>query len=230
MDAYVGTSGYAYEHWRGGFYPAGIKTDAMLGFFATRFRTVEVNNTYYRIPRRDVVARWAEVVPPEFRFVIKASRRITHFGRLDDVKDSLDYMLQQLDVLGDRLGPILFQTPPTLRLDVERLRKFLSWLPRQREVTFEFRHPSWHVDVVYELLREHDAALTVTDDAPWWDGETIVPTATWGFVRLREGEYDDVALDAWAARIRGLWGRAFVFFKHEESGPGLALRLVARLA
>ena len=229
MQAFIGTSGYAYDHWKGELYPEDIKNEDMLACYAKRFASVEINNTYYRIPKADVVRHWADAVPDDFRFVVKASRRITHFGRLGDVKDSLDYMLKQLEPLFPKLGPILFQCPPTMRKDVDRLRRFVSWLPAERRGAFEFRHASWHADDVYDVLRESKHALALSDDAPFWDGETLVPTTDFGFVRLRGEEYDDASLDAWGERLAAKWDRVFAFFKHEELGPALATRLTERL-
>ncbi len=223
MDALVGTSGYAYDFWKGEFYPKDIKSDAMLGYYAERLPTVEINNTFYRIPKRDVVERWAEVVPDSFRFVIKASRRITHLGRLGDVKDSLDYMLGQLEPLGDKCGPLLFQCPPAMRKDIGRLRRFLSWVPDSVLPAMEFRHASWADDEVYDALRERNAAWVITDDDS--DEPPMVATADWGFLRLRAGEYPEPDRQRWATNIRSTWSRAFVFFKHENRATDLAFEL-----
>lgn len=223
MDALVGTSGYAYDFWKGDFYPDGMKSDEMLGYYAARLPTVEINNTFYRIPKRDVVQRWADVVPESFRFVIKASRRITHLGRLGDVKDSLDYMLTQLEPLGLRCGPVLFQCPPAMRKDVERLRRFLSWVPESIAPAMEFRHASWADDEVFDVLRERNSAWVITDDAG--DDPPIVATADWGFLRLRAGEYAAPDRQRWAQRIKETWPRAFVFFKHEDRATRLAFEL-----
>ena len=228
MEARVGTSGYAYDVWKGGFYPSDIKSDDMLAFYAERFTTVEINNTFYRIPKRDVVQRWADVTPDTFQFVIKASRRITHLGRLGDVKDTVDYMVQQLAPLGPRCGPVLFQCPPGMRKDVERLRRFLSWLPETMLPAMEFRHVSWADDAVYELLRERNAAWVITDDAA--EQPPLVATAPWAFVRLRAGTYSDAVRQWWATEMPKLWSSAYVFLKHEDSAPELAYEFRAALA
>ncbi|MEM6992913.1 MAG: DUF72 domain-containing protein [Myxococcota bacterium] len=223
MDALVGTSGYAYDFWKGGFYPEDMKSDGMLEYYAERLPTVEINNTFYRIPKRDVVQRWADVTPDSFRFVIKASRRITHLGRLGDVKDSLDYLLAQLVPLGEKCGPVLFQCPPAMRKDVAKLDRFLGWVPEHVRPAMEFRHASWADEAVYDVLRAHDAAWVITDDDS--EDPPIVATAPWGFLRLRAGEYDEAARQRWAQHITTAWKRAFVFFKHENRATELAFEL-----
>ncbi len=221
VEILVGTSGYAYEFWKGGFYPKDIKTDEMLAFYAARLPTVEINNTFYRIPKRDVVERWAQAVPEHFRFVIKASRRITHLGRLGDVEDSLHYMFRQLEPLGVKGGPVLFQCPPAMRKDVPRLQRFLGWLPTHARAAMEFRHPSWASEDVYDVLRARGAAWVITDDDS--DDPPRVATTDWGLLRLRAGEYPEAVRQVWANRVRGAWDRAFVFFKHENRATDLAL-------
>lgn len=222
MEIRVGTSGYAYKEWRGSFYPEKLKPAAMLGYYAERFSTVEINNTFYKLPERETLERWAEQVPAGFVFVLKASQRITHRQRLSpESKETVDYLLDTAAALGARLGPILFQTPPFFKKDVPRLRGFLELLPSDRRFAFEFRHETWRDDEVHEALRTHNAALVCADtDASGALGAPIVPTADWGYLRLRRSDYDASALLPWAARIRGQpWRQAFVFFKHEEGRP-----------
>ena len=156
MKILVGTSGWSYKEWKGSFYPPKLPQDEMLGFYASRFPTVEVNNSFYRIPSEKVLAGWAEQVPPDFRFVLKASRRITHNSRLADEDGSLEYFLRAANPLGERLGATLFQLPPTFKKDAERLRGFLARLPQRWMAALEFRHASWFDDEVYDLLRAHD--------------------------------------------------------------------------
>lgn len=223
MEAFVGTSGYAYDFWKGEFYPEAIKSDEMLGFYAARFSTVEINNTFYRIPKRDVVQRWVDAVPESFRFVIKASRRITHVGRLGDVKDSLEYMLGQLEPLRGRCGPLLIQCPPTLRKDTERLKRFLSWVPEPWEAAMEFRHASWADDDVYDVLRNANAGWVINDDDS--DDPPMTRTAPFSLMRLRLGEYPAPARERWARNITASFERAYVFFKHEERAAQLAAEL-----
>jgi uncharacterized protein YecE (DUF72 family) len=222
MEIRVGTSGYAYKEWRGSFYPEKQKPAAMLSYYAERFSTVEINNTFYKLPERGTLERWAEQVPAGFVFALKASQRITHRQKLaPESKETLDYLLDVAQALGARLGPILFQTPPFLKKDVARLRGFLDLLPREQPSAFEFRHVSWHDDEVHEALRSRNAALVCADTEEAGEaGAKVVPTADWGYLRLRRSDYDDAALAPWVARIRAQpWKRAFVFFKHEEGKP-----------
>jgi uncharacterized protein YecE (DUF72 family) len=232
MNVRVGTSGYSYKPWKGPFYPADLPDGQMLRFYAEHFPTVELNNTFYRIPSRDVLLRWMEETPEGFVFVLKASRRITHVKRIADVGDSLEYFLETTSVLGGRRGPVLYQLPPFLRLDLERLGRFLDRLPPGGRSAFEFRHPSWFADPVYDLLRERGAALCVSD-MEGEDGQPappapLVPTASWGYLRLRRCDYTDDDLRSWAGRIQAQpWEEAFVFLKHEDEG--LAPRMAGRL-
>jgi uncharacterized protein YecE (DUF72 family) len=166
-------------------------------------------------------------VPPDFRFVLKASRRITHNSRLADEDGSLEYFLRAVNPLGERLGPTLFQLPPTFKKDSERLRGFLARLPQRWMAALEFRHASWFDDEVYDLLRSHDVPLVAVDeDETEGKGAPLVPTASWGYFRLRRATYDANALEDWASRIqREQWKEAYVFLKHEDGsprGPGAA--------
>jgi uncharacterized protein YecE (DUF72 family) len=232
MRTFVGTSGWSYKEWRGSFYPAKFPANRMLGYYAERFHAVEVNNSFYRIPSERVLASWAEQVPEQFRFVMKASRRITHGQRLRDGDGSLAYFLRAVNPLGQRLGPTLFQLPPTFQLDTARLRDFLDRLPRRWPAAMEFRHPSWFVDEVYELLRSRDVPLVAVDeDREAGTGAPLVPTASWGYLRLRRGIYSTADLMGWADRIETQgWTEAYLFLKHEEgspSGPAAAEELNA---
>ncbi|HET8622800.1 MAG TPA: DUF72 domain-containing protein [Gemmatimonadales bacterium] len=221
MHVHVGTSGFAYKEWKGGFYPEKIAADAMLPAYATRLTTVEINNTFYRMPKESVLTGWASQVPPEFRFVLKASQRITHFARLGDDDGALDYFLRVASVLGSQLGPTLFQLPPNMKKDLPRLEEFLARLPHRWRAAFEFRHASWFGADTYAALRARDAALVHAEDD---EGETpLEPTASWGYLRLRRVKYTVEELAERAARIRPLpWQEAFVFFKHEEGAPALS--------
>lgn len=229
MEWCIGTSGYSYPPWKGVFYPEDLPTSRMLEFYGERLNAVEINNTFYRLPKQEVVRSWAEQVPDGFRFVIKASRRITHFTRLGpDAEEPTAYLLRNVEELGDRLGAVLFQLPPNLKIDVERLETFLSWLPPGVPSAFEFRHASWSDEGVHALLKQHDAALVCADTDGTDEDEAVVGTATWGYLRLRRAEYDEGALARWAKRISDReWRRAFVFFKHEDAGAGP--RLAERL-
>jgi uncharacterized protein YecE (DUF72 family) len=228
MRVLAGTSGYAYKEWKGHFYPKDLKNDDMLTYYAQHFQTVEINNTFYRLPSKSVLQQWANRVPAAFAFALKASQRITHRKRLKDADEPLGYLLQNAQVLGDRLGPILFQLPPNMKKDLERLHGFLELLPRGTDTAFEFRHPSWFEEEVYTALRVHDVALCVADTE---EGTPVTEaTASYGYLRLRRERYDDAELGSWAEWVsRQDWARAFVFFKHEDeaSGPALAKRFLA---
>jgi uncharacterized protein YecE (DUF72 family) len=230
MEIRVGTSGYAYKEWRGSFYPEKQKPAGMLRYYAERFSTVEINNTFYKLPERGMLERWAEEVPRDFLFVLKASQRITHRQRLSpESKETVDYLFDVAGALGARLGPVLFQTPPFFKKDVERLRAFLGALPPEHPVAFEFRHESWNDDEVRGVLRERNAALVCADtEESGAAGAAIVPTADWGYLRLRRLDYEAETLLPWAERIRSQpWRKAFVFFKHEDDRP-LAWPLIER--
>src|SRR5688572_25362779 len=194
MRILVGTSGWSYKEWKGSFYPPKLPQDEMLGFYASRFPTVEVNNSFYRIPSEKVLAGWAEQVPPDFRFVLKASRRITHNTRLADEDGLLEYFLRAVNPLGERLGPTLFQLPPTFKKDLERLQTFLEKLPKRWAAAIEFRHASWFDEEVYDTLRSRGIALVAVDeDEAEGKGAPLVPTASWGYLRLRRSSYDAAA-------------------------------------
>jgi uncharacterized protein YecE (DUF72 family) len=223
----VGTSGYAYKEWKGSFYPDDLPADGMLRFYGERFRAVEINNTFYRMPSEKVLVTWAAEVPDGFTFVLKASQRITHRKRLKDAGEEVQYFLKTANVLGPKLGPTLFQLPPNLKKDLPRLEAFLGLIPRTWRAAFEFRHVSWFEDDVYAALKSHDAALCIADVDPAEEGEKealqvpFVATAEWGYLRLRRAGYTRADLEAWAGRIGAqVWRDAFVFFKHEEAGAG----------
>ncbi len=220
MKVHAGTSGFSYKEWKGPFYPEKIKNAEMLAFYAGELPAVEINNTFYRMPRAEVLERWAEEVPKDFRFVLKASRRITHFQRLKGTDDSLDYLLEVSAVLQARRGPILFQLPPNMKKDSERLKNFVESLPGNAKAAFEFRHESWFDDEVTEILRAADAALCVADNEDS-EAPATLSTASFGYLRLRRADYDDEALTGWLGRAREQgWSEAYVFFKHEDDGAG----------
>ena len=224
MRALAGTSGYSYAEWKGSFYPEDLPSAEMLRFYAGKLPAVEINNTFYRMPKETVLLDWASKVPLSFRFAIKASQRITHYGRLKDVASEVEYFTRVTSVLGERRGPTLFQLPPNLKKDLPRLAEFLEVLPRGWRSAFEFRHSSWFEDDVYQTLRAKDAALVIADHD---DFETpAVRTASWGYARLHRLTYDDAGLAAWRERLAGLGAdELYVFFKHDEtagSGPAAA--------
>jgi uncharacterized protein YecE (DUF72 family) len=217
VRVFVGTSGYAYKEWKGAFYPAKLPAAEMLRFYASRLAAVEINNTFYRMPSERVLLDWAAQVPETFRFVLKASQRITHYARLKIEDDSLEYFLRTANVLGDRLGPTLFQLPPNLKKDYQRLTDFLAKLPRTWRAAIEFRHDSWLADDVLDALRAREIALVGVDDDE--GGTPLIPTASWGYLRLRRTGYDPAGLAAWAERIRDQpWEEAYAFLKHDEEG------------
>ncbi len=225
MHARVGMSGYAYKEWKGTFYPADLKPADMLRHYASRFTTVEINNTFYRLPKESVVVSWAEQVPDDFSFIFKASRRITHFKRLKDAGDELSYLLRVSSALGPKRGPTFFQLPPNMKQDLPRLEDFLALLPDGWPAAFEFRHETWFDDRVYAALENRGVALCVadTDEGP----TPFVPTANWGYLRLRRSGYDEARLQDWATQIAGqLWKNVYVFLKHDEGvNPHHAVRL-----
>lgn len=220
MEIRAGTSGYSYKEWLGSFYPEKLPARQMLAYYAERLPAVEINNTFYRLPKESVVASWGAQVPDTFRFAIKASQRITHMKRLKDAGDETAYLLRTVATLGEKLGVLLFQLPPNARADRDRLASFLDLLPAGTRAAFEFRHPSWSEPAIAELLRSRDVALVVadTDEVPATD---LVATASFGYLRLRRTEYDEAAIAAWATRVTSQpWSEAFVLFKHEDEGAG----------
>jgi uncharacterized protein YecE (DUF72 family) len=230
MRLRAGTSGFSCKEWKGPFYPEDLPDDEMLRYYAERLSTVEINNTFYRMPKRSVLEGWARKVPEDFVFVLKASRKITHYARLkEEAADSVQYLWEVARALGPHLGPVLFQLPPNLAKDVDRLLAFMSMLPEGLRAAFEFRHPSWFDDEVYDALRDGGQTLCLADSDDS-DAPTLVPTTSWGYLRLRREEYTDHALRRWYAAIHAQpWNEAFVFFKHEDEGaaPRLALRLLS---
>jgi uncharacterized protein YecE (DUF72 family) len=220
MNLYVGTSGYSYKEWKGTFYPRKLPATQMLHSYSAHFRTVEINYTFKRLPTALTLGKWADAVPADFQFVLKAPEHVTHRKRLKDAGESLSTFLEIAGALRERLGPLLFQLPPALEKDAPRLRAFLALLPLTCRVAFEFRHPSWFDDEVFGLLRDHHAALCIADAD---DGLAVpvVATTDWGCLRLRRTDYDAAALKEWVKRVQDQdWRDAFVFFKHEDEGRG----------
>jgi len=220
MQVHAGTSGFSYDEWAGAFYPEKLPAKQRLAFYATRLDTVEINNTFYRTPTTSVVENWRAQVGPGFRFVVKASQRLTHQRRLKECAEDLAHALEVYRVLGAQLGPVLFQLPPNFKPDLERLAAFLALVPGDIRAAFEFRNAGWFSEETYALLRAHRAALVVSDvdDAP---EPPLVATADWGYFRLRRTAYAPDALARWLERARAAgWREAFVFFKHEDAGTG----------
>ncbi len=226
MKIYVGTSGYAYKEWKGRFYPEKILPQEMLRFYSGRLNTVEINNTFYRMPKESVLTSWAEHVPGDFVFALKAPQVITHLKRLRNVLEESEYLFRTLSVLDRKLGPVLFQFPKSFRADRPALQDFLSLIPGGRASAFEFRNPSWINDEILNLLRERGSSLCIAD-ADENPANEIIHTAPWGYLRLRRSDYTDADLLQWLERILSQeWEKAFVFFKHEDEakGPKMAVR------
>lgn len=220
MSLYVGTSGYSYKEWKGSFYPEKLAAKDMLPYYSSKLPAVELNNTFYRLPQRSMVESWKAQVPESFRFSVKASQRITHFKRLKEAADETRYMLDTVSALDDRLGVVLYQLPPNMKKDLERLETFLKHLPANPPSAFEFRHPTWFDDDVLQLLSSENRALCVsdTDDLPV---SHIDKTADWGYLRLRRVNYSTADLREWISRMKAQdWKTTFVFFKHEDEGTG----------
>ena len=220
----IGTSGYNYPEWRGSFYPEKYPTGKMLPYYAERFRTVEINYTFYRMPNAKTIAGWDAETPPHFCFVLKAPRQITHIARLRNVGEPLAYFLEVARQLGPKLGPILFQLPPNFKKDTDRLAALLELLPADLRCAFEFRHESWYADDCYRQLEAKNAALCIADSET--ASTPVVPTADWGYLRLRDEGYSPDDLVRWSRAVKdldGRWRDTYVYFKHEESGIGPAL-------
>ncbi len=228
MQMLAGASGYSYKEWKGNFYPENIRPDAMLAWYAERLPTVEINNTFYQMPRTSVLENWAKSTPEAFRFAIKASRRITHTARLkaDTAADSVAFLYGNLAALGAKRGPVLFQLPPFMKKDLPRLSEFLGLLPEGHAAAFEFRNDSWFADDVYAALKKAGAALCLSereDNAP----PPLVETAPWGYVRLRLEAYSDGELGLWADRLAATgWREVYVYFMHEPTAPAYAQALM----
>ncbi len=220
MRLYVGTSGYSYKEWKGPFYPKGLPEKDMLRFYGENLPTVEINNTFYRMPTISMLEAWAEQVPPDFRFVLKASRKITHSKPLKEKGDEVSYLLGTAATLGDRLGAILFQLPPYLRRNIELLTDFVDLLPSGTKAAFEFRHHSWFDDETYAILSDKGCAICCSDS----ENEELsqfVATASWGYLRLRKPNYSEEELLRQAQKIKSQnWHAVYAFFKHEDDGAG----------
>lgn len=224
MDYFVGTSGYSYKEWKGSFYPQDLPARMMLHYYSRNLPAVEVNNTFYRMPSAKMVESWAEQVPEGFRFVLKASRKITHIRPLKDKGEEVDYLFSAATAMGDKLGAILFQFPPYLHKDIELLKSFTDLLPPEVKTVFEFRHSSWCDSELHEALQAKGCALCCSDEGTE-EFCQLIDTAGWGYLRLRKESYTKEELLDWAGRIASRnWKEVYVFFKHEDAaaGPKLA--------
>jgi uncharacterized protein YecE (DUF72 family) len=233
MAAYIGTSGFGYKEWKPDFYPATLPQSQFLAHYASRFNAVEVDSTFYRMPTAQSLDAWMQATPTAFRFAIKAPRRITHSKPLTIPSEPLAYLASILPRLGDRLGALLFQLPPYVRCDIDRLSAFLDNVPERLRAVFEFRHPSWFVEPAYALLERHRASLCIHDSD---DGSTPVRlTAGFAYVRLRKQSYSDEDREAWRGRFRQWLEQGidvFAFIKHKDNprAPAVALAFAESLA
>ena len=220
MKFWVGTSGYSYKEWKGTFYPEKLPDKEMLNYYSEKLQAVEINNTFYRMPKESMLENWAEQVPKNFQFALKASRRISHQKRLKEVEGETEYLFKTAATLEKRLGVILFQFPPYFRKNMERLENFLQLLPEGSHSAFEFRHESLFDEELYDCLKKKNCALCLSDTAEK-PIKKLTSTANWGYLRLRKMDYNDNELKEWAKRIKSeKWESAFVFFKHEDEGAG----------
>lgn len=225
MKIHVGTSGYGYKEWKGIFYPEKISPREMLRFYAERLNAVEINYTFYHMPTAGVLASWAEQVPDDFSFALKAPQVITHLKQLRNVGEETEYFFRTLSVLDRKLGPALFQFPKSFRANRPALEEFLALIPGNMHCAFEFRSPTWLDAGIPDLLRNRGFSLCIAD-ADEHPANEIISTAPWGYLRLRRSDYTEADLAQWLERILAQkWERVFVFFKHEEEakGPEMAL-------
>jgi uncharacterized protein YecE (DUF72 family) len=233
MALWVGTSGYAYPEWRGSFYPEKMPTARMLPYYAERFPTVEINNTFYRMPNAKLLEGWSMQVPERFKLTLKAPQRITHQKRLRDCADDVKYFLEVAATLGPKLGAILFQLPPYLRMNLAVLDGFLEMLPAGLCAAFEFRHKSWLEADVFSRLKAKGLALCVADSENF--STPVEITAGYAYFRLRDEGYQPPDIERWAQIIRERTAgcsEVFVYFKHEEAGIGteFAQQLISHLS
>src|SRR5688500_7895160 len=221
----VGTSGYNYPEWKGSFYPSDLAASKMLPYYASKFPTVEINYTFYRMPTPKLIAGWRAQVPPTFRFTLKAPKRITHDRRLRaaEVAESLNGFITAAAELGPQMAALLFQLPPNFKKDLVLLNEFLSLLPPKTTAAFEFRNASWLEDDVFDALRARNLALCIADSET---RETpLVQTADYAYFRLRDEGYGEADIAKWtetAARMAATAKDVFVYFKHEDEGKGAA--------
>ncbi len=231
MKFWIGTSGFQYTEWKGNFYPEDLAASKMLPFYAERLSTTEINYTFHRIPAPKTIGNWEQLTPENFRFALKAPQKITHFAKLRDCADTLEYFCRVVSGLEVRLGPVLFQLPPNFKKDADVLSSFLRELPSMR-AAFEFRHESWFVDEIFEMLKSRNVALCIADTEKL--ATPTIATADYGYLRLRREDYNKIDIERWAKFVReqeANWRDVFVYFKHEESGigPKLAAQMIELL-
>ena len=217
---YVGTSGYSYKEWKGSFYPSNLTPKEMLSYYASHFHAVELNNTFYRFPKENMIESWRAQVPDDFRFTLKAPQTITHYRRLNGAAAQTKLVLDTVSALKHQLGAVLFRLPEDMEKDLKRLETFLKDLPPDAPAAFEFRHSTWYDDDVLELLRRHNRVFVVSDrdEMP---AQHIDKTADWGYMRLRRVKYSESDLVDWIKKMKAQkWKDTYVFFKHEDEGTG----------
>jgi uncharacterized protein YecE (DUF72 family) len=202
----------------------------MLRFYAEHLPSVEINNTFYRMPKPELLTGWGDGAPDHFTFALKATRRITHQQKLADVEQDVKYFFEVAEALGDKLGPVLFQLPPFLKKDIGVLRAFLPLVPAGKRAALEFRHPSWFSDDVYAALAERNVALVGGDLEESEKSPPLVVTADFGYLRLRRLDYDPAGVADWGTRIAAqTWQSVYAYFKHEALGPMFAEALLASM-
>jgi len=232
LRLYAGSSGFSFTEWKGSFYPTDLPQRSFLAHYAARLDAVELNNTFYRMPKPELLAGWAGQVPEQFRFALKAPAHISCRIRPASGAGAMAELWRAVRALGSRLGPVLFQLPPELPIDLERLAALIALVPAGMRAAFELRHESWRDPAVHAALRAAGAALCITD-MPERGEPPVVATADFGYLRLRRARYPKAKLEIWRDRMRAAgWGECYVFFRHEDTAaaPRLARRLVAAFA
>ncbi len=227
----VGTSGFSYEEWRGGFYPEDLPSKKFLSYYAQHFPTVEINNTFYRIPTVKLTQGWYAGVPESFFFTLKLSQKITHVKKLNNVDDEMEWFLAGSAGLREKLGTVLVQLPPYFRKDLAVIEDFLAKFASKGRLAFEFRHPSWLGDETYRLLEKHESSLAVVEKEVGEGAEAPREvTGPFVYMRLRKGEYSKSELLEWAKWIRKQTGDVYCYLKHDEKAPLLAKQLIEALS
>ena len=232
MNLWIGTSGFQYAEWKGTFYPEKMPAAKMLPYYAERLSTTEINYSFHRIPSAKTIEGWYQATPARFKFSLKAPQKVTHWAKLRNCGDTLRFFHQVITDLEAKLGPVLFQLPPTLKKDAALLEAFLVDIPEGMRCAFEFRDLSWFDDEIFALLRAKNLALCIADSEKLATPD--VATANYGYLRLRREDYQDADVVRWAEAVKAranAWSDAFVYFKHEESGigPKLAMRMMELL-
>jgi uncharacterized protein YecE (DUF72 family) len=221
MRIWIGTSGFQYKEWKGKFYPEDLSAAKLLGYYAERFSTTEINYTFRHTPSLKSIENWRDHTPAQFRFAFKAPQLVTHFAKLRDCADKVAFFAQAIAPMGTKLGPVLFQLPPTFKADLDVLKQFLAVLPKGLRAAFEFRHASWFEEPVYAALRKANAALCIAEDEKL--ATPLVATAKFGYLRLRREDYGTAELKRWGAWIQqkaAQWSDVYIYLKHEEQALG----------